>query len=60
MSEDEKQKRLALTYKSTLLLPYDNIGTVRTGKAWFDRYMVFSWERSGFALCAPKPPGPAV
>ena len=51
MSNDEIKRRLALNYKSTLLLRYDDIGTVRTGQAWFDRYMIFQWERAGFAIC---------
>ena len=51
MSNDEIKRRLALNYKSTLLLRYDDIGTVRTGQAWFDRYMIFPWERAGFAIC---------
>ena len=43
-------KRFSLMYKSTLLLPADNIGTIRTGKQWFDRYMIFPWERGGFEV----------
>lgn len=48
MNDHEISRRLALTYRSVKLLPYDDIGTIRSGRAWFDRYMVFPWERSGF------------
>ena len=47
---DDSMRRLRLNYRSTLLLRYDNIGTVRTGCEWFDRYMVFPWERGGFEI----------
>lgn len=44
----QDQERMSLLYESTLLLPYDDQGTVRTGKGWFDRYMIFPWEKRGF------------
>jgi hypothetical protein len=52
MTKQEIKRRLSLMYKSTKLLPYDDIGTVRSGKEWFDRYMIYPWERDGFALDA--------
>ena len=50
MNDGEIKRRLALKYKSVLLLRYDNIGTVRTGQEWFDRYMIYPWERADFVL----------
>lgn len=44
MSEETKQK-LTLKYRSKLLMVADSIGTIRTGQQWFDRYMIFPWER---------------
>lgn len=43
-----KDIRLTFKYKTTKLFPRDNIGTIRTGQEWFDRYMIYPWEQSGF------------
>lgn len=43
MTNDDKLK-FTLKFKSKLLFPADNIGTVRTGKEWFNRYAIFPWE----------------
>lgn len=32
------------SFASKLLMAHDDIGTIRTGRQWFDRYMVFPWE----------------
>lgn len=41
MSYASKTKK----YKSLTLAPFDNIGTIRTEKEWFDRYMILPGER---------------
>ena len=45
-----KDELLQNLYRSTLLLRYDDIGTTRTGKEWFNRYMIHPWEKNGFEL----------
>ena len=48
-----KDELLAAHWRSKTLAPYDNIGTVRTGREWFNRYMLHPWERpSDFELVA--------
>ena len=48
-----KDELMAANWRNLKLAPYDNCGTVRTGKQWFDRYMLFAWERpSDFELVA--------
>lgn len=42
----ERDKELCkLKFKNNVCLLYDSIGTVRTGREWFDRYMIFPWEK---------------
>ena len=41
-----RDELMAAKWRSTKLSVYDNIGTVRTGREWFDRYMLLPWERN--------------
>ncbi len=43
-----RDELMAARWKSKTCAPYDNPGTVRTGKEWFDRYMLFAWERPSY------------
>ncbi len=45
MNSDSRDLLMSSRWMNNLLLPYDDRGTVRTGKEWFDRYMVFPWEK---------------
>ena len=46
-----KDERMAALYRITVCAPYDSPGIVRTGREWFDRYMMHPWERgSDFEL----------
>lgn len=48
-----KDELMAARWRSKTCAPYDNPGTVRTGREWFNRYMLHPWERgSDFELVA--------
>ena len=48
-----KDELMAACWRSKTCAPYDNPGTVRTGREWFNRYMLHPWERgSDFELVA--------
>jgi hypothetical protein len=52
ITPENKAKLMEQKYRSTKLLHYDNIGTIRTGKEWFDRYMIYCWEVGDFEVVA--------
>jgi len=39
-----RDELMAARWRSTVCAPYDNRGTVRIGREWFDRYMLYPWE----------------
>lgn len=43
----DRETKMLRSYRLLKLARYDDIGTVRTGKQWFDRYMIYPWERPG-------------
>ena len=48
-----KDELMAAHWRSKTFAPYDSQGTVRTGREWFNRYMLHPWERgSDFELVA--------
>jgi len=40
-----KKELLSASWRNNILLPYDNRNTIRTGQEWFDRYMMYPWEK---------------
>jgi hypothetical protein len=40
-----KEELLSAKWRNNILLPSDDRNIVRTGKEWFDRYMVYPWEK---------------
>jgi len=40
-----KEELMAAKWKNNILLPRDDRNTVRTGKEWNDRYMIYPWEK---------------
>ena len=48
-----KDELMAASWRITVCAPYDNPSTVRTGREWFNRYMLHARERGGdFELVA--------
>lgn len=48
-----KDELMSGRWRNKTCAPYDNPGTVRTGREWFNRYMLHPWERgSDFELVA--------
>ena len=41
-----KDGLMAAFWELKVCTPFDNPGTVRTGRAWFDRYMLYPWEHT--------------
>lgn len=57
MSDEEKCYLMSALWQLTVCCQYDGPGTVRTGREWFDRYMIFPWERRGdFVLVSVSNP----
>jgi hypothetical protein len=57
MDDNDRKRRMSLKYESTKLLRFDDIGTVRTGLDWFNRYMTYPWERDDFKLATQQEGG---
>jgi hypothetical protein len=57
MENNDRKRRMSLKYESTKLLRFDDIGTVRTGLDWFNRYMTYPWERDDFKLATQQEGG---
>lgn len=44
-TDQEISELMQARFMSLTLAPCDNRGTVRTGMDWFNRYMIYPWER---------------
>ena len=40
-----KKELMSATWMNNFIIHGDNRNTVRTGKDWFDRYMIYPWEK---------------
>lgn len=56
-SSRTKDEQMAMRWEITVCTSYDNPGTIRTGREWFDRYMLYPWEcGNDFRLCLEGSP----